>query len=83
MDDNKFKCLTDEIYELYRSFVDSGFSLDKAFELTKTYCSIAFVNQSIMLTQQECSRKSRREILNRYVRNRKTETQDSGTREGT
>lgn len=31
------KVVTDDIYLLYQSFVESGFSDDQAFELTNTY----------------------------------------------
>lgn len=67
MADNIFKHLTDEMYALYQSCKESGFGPGQAFELTKTYCSVAFVNQSIRLADK--SRNDRSAILRRYREN--------------
>lgn len=70
MKDNKFTPLTDEMYDLFLACLKSGFTDEQAFELTKSYCSVAFVNQALVIKEQENARYSRyvskREALNRY-----------------
>lgn len=83
MENNRFKALTDEMRELYWSCRDSGFTETQAFELTKTYCSIAFVNHAISNKEKACNYKIKREVLRHYAWNKEAEKQNSGTREGT
>ena len=53
---NKFAGLTDEMFELFISCIKSGFTEQQAFELTKSYCSVAFVGQAIELKNKEIER---------------------------
>ena len=53
---NQFTTLTDEMHELFESCKTSGFTEEQAFELTKTYCSVAFANQSIRMSQDHYDR---------------------------
>jgi hypothetical protein len=34
MDEERFKPVADELYELYKTFLESGFEKDQAFDLT-------------------------------------------------
>ena len=45
--ENPFTPLTNELYQLFSSCQESGFDQHQAFELTKTYCSVAFANHSV------------------------------------
>lgn len=36
MEDNRFTAMTDDLYELFRACLKSGFTDEQAFELTKT-----------------------------------------------
>ena len=60
MEDNMFNTLAAEMRLLFEALRYSGFTEQQAFELTKTYCSVAFVNQAIK--ENEYSRRSKREI---------------------
>lgn len=64
MSENRFTGLTDEMFELFISCIKSGFTEPQAFDLTKAYCSVAFVNQAINLKNEEIDRyrKIRRNI---------------------
>lgn len=64
IDEKYFAPLTDEMYYLYRSCINSGFDYKQAFELTKTYCTVAFANQSIRA--QESKTERYRKALARY-----------------
>lgn len=68
---NQFKSLTDEMYKLYESCRESGFDSSQAFELTKTYCSVAFVNNAIEANSRYRNRESHHEILRRYSEQKK------------
>lgn len=75
MKENIFKRLTDEMYMLYTSCTDSGFNHDQAFELTKTYCTVAFARQS--LEQKEISI-YQKELSMQRLRERLKEAKDNG-----
>lgn len=79
MKDNKFTPLTDEMYDLFLACLKSGFTDEQAFELTKSYCSVAFVNQALVIKEKENERYqkflSRKEILKRYNNETKTATE--------
>lgn len=77
MKENIFKRLTDEMYMLYTSCTDSGFNPDQAFELTKTYCAVAFARQS--LEQKEMSM-YQKELSMRRLRERLKEQNNDGIR---
>lgn len=47
MQENMFNPLAIEMRLLYEALHDSGFNEEWAFELTKTYCSVAFVNHVV------------------------------------
>lgn len=64
MEHNEFKQLTDSMFTLYMSLKESGFDDHQAFELTKTYCSVAFVDNAIRM-ERERYKKSRRELIDR------------------
>ena len=60
MKENQFAPLTDEMFDLFISCIKSGFTEPQAFELTKAYCSVAFVNQALNI-----NRVSKRELADR------------------
>jgi hypothetical protein len=69
-----FKLLAEQMYELYEELKNAGFDSIQAFELTKTYCTVAFANQS--MTQ----RVDKDEVMRKYwskVRERKVTTNES------
>ena len=70
MEENRFKLLSDELYELYTALKESGFNPDQAFEMAKTYCSVAFVSQAFQTRDNYYNRQhSRREIIDRMKKN--------------
>lgn len=73
-DENKFKTLTDECYELYTSFKDSGFGPAQAMVLTQEYVGVVFENQRQWLRSEEARRCSKSEILRRYRNKTQEET---------
>lgn len=44
---SKFKTSTDEVYELYKSFIDSGFTNEQAFELVSLYIHKSIIEDLI------------------------------------
>ena len=60
MQENMFNPLAAEMRLLFEALHDSGFTEQEAFELTKTYCSIAFANQA--LSDSRYSRRSKAEL---------------------
>lgn len=76
MQENIFNPLALELRMLFEACHDSGFTEQQAFELTKTYCSIAFVNQAVQTSQYEHRYRSKRELTEqfaKYVDKRKKE----------
>lgn len=49
MPENSYTPLTDDMYKLFESLKASGFTEGQAFELTKTYCTVAFANQAVRM----------------------------------
>lgn len=66
MQENIFNPMAVEMRLLYEALHDSGFTEQQAFELTKTYCSIAFVNQA--LSDSRYGRRSKQEITEQLRR---------------
>lgn len=60
MQENMFNQLAVEMRLLFEALHDSGFTEQQAFELTKTYCSVAFANQAMQTTYER--RKSKSEL---------------------
>ena len=58
---NKYKEFTDEIYLLYKSFIESGFTDYQAYELTEAY-----TRQSIWDSMFDPKKRSIQELLGRY-----------------
>lgn len=50
MQENMFNPTAVEIRLLFEALHDSGFTEQQAFELTKTYCSVAFANRAVQTT---------------------------------
>lgn len=64
--ESKFKYLADEMYDLYLALIDSGFDDHRAFELTKTYCTVAFANNALSKNAKDRQREASWEALRRY-----------------
>lgn len=60
MQENIFNPMAVEMRLLFEALHDSGFTEQQAFELTKTYCSVAFVNQAFETSRY--GRRSKQEI---------------------
>ena len=58
---NKYKEFTDEIYILYQSFIESGFTDYQAYELTEAYA-----RQSIADNMLVSKKRTRQEIYRDY-----------------
>ena len=58
---NKYKEFTDEIYILYQSFIESGFTDYQAYELTEAY-----TRQSIADSMLASKKRSRQELYMNY-----------------
>ena len=58
---NKYKELTDQIYLLYKSFIESGFTDYQAYELTEAY-----TRQSIWDSMFDQNKRSIQELLCSY-----------------
>lgn len=54
---NNFKELTDQIYSLYKSFIESGFTDYQAYELTEAY-----TRQSIAEIMLGINKRTRQEV---------------------
>lgn len=66
MQENMFNQLAVEMRLLFEALHDSGFTEQQAFELTKTYCSIAFVNQA--LGGSRYGRRSKQEVTEQMIK---------------
>lgn len=68
MQENIFNPMAVEMRLLFEALHDSGFTEQQAFELTKTYCSVAFANQAAQTTygyrrsKQETTELMRRQL---------------------
>jgi hypothetical protein len=60
MQENMFNPMAVEMRLLFEALHDSGFTEQQAFELTKTYCSVVFVNHA--LRESQYGRRSKQEI---------------------
>ena len=58
---NKYKEFTDEIYLLYKSFIESGFTDYQAYELTEAY-----TRQSILDSMFDSKKRIIQELLDKY-----------------
>lgn len=58
---NKYKEFTDQIYLLYKSFIESGFTDYQAYELTEAY-----TRQSILDSMFASKKRSRQEFYRDY-----------------
>lgn len=58
MEDSVFKALTDQAFELYLSFISSGFTREQAFELTKSQFSFVVLNRQV-----DEGRRTRRDMV--------------------
>lgn len=66
MADSIYKNFTDQIHELFQSFVSSGFTEEQALELTKSQHSFGFVIQVVENDRYEKMRAARKNSK-RYV----------------
>lgn len=64
---SRFKTATDEIYELYKSFMESGFTNDQAFELVSLYIHRTIVEDLI----NQKAKRTNADILREYANKRK------------
>lgn len=60
MADSVYKNFTDQMYELFRSFVSSGFTKEQALELTKSQHSFGFVISVVENDRYEKMRAARK-----------------------
>lgn len=58
----EFKYLTDEVFKLFTSFKQSGFSEEAALILTKEYMDVAFEHNAVRL-QEKRTRDLRKSLL--------------------
>ena len=58
---NKYKEFTDEIYILYQSFIESGFTDYQAYELTEAYTRQSIADNMLVL-----KKRTRQEIYRDY-----------------
>lgn len=65
--ENRFKPLAGDMYELFEACRDAGFDSMQAFELTKTYCSVAFVNQALDTKAKEERRRESYETIKKRM----------------
>lgn len=63
MADSVYKNFTDQMYELFQSFVSSGFTGEQALELTKSQHSFGFVIQVAENNRYEKMRAARKNVL--------------------
>lgn len=76
----RYKTITDEFYLLYGAFMDSGFTEEQAFELTKTYCHNNVVNSMLedINKRSKSSYKDLRRAYREYQEREKTEEKKGG-----
>lgn len=60
MADSVYKNFTDQMHELFQSFISSGFTEEQALELTKSQHSFGFVIQTVENERYEKLRAARR-----------------------
>lgn len=70
MADSVFKLLTDQTFELYRSFITSGFTEEQALELTKSQYAFAQTNYQAEYKRKSIDMESRRRVLEKFNRER-------------
>ncbi len=56
---NRFKHLTDEIRELYCSFIESGFNEAEALTMTHGYLKVAFENEAARIQYKQMRKTAR------------------------
>lgn len=60
MADSVYKNFTDQMYEIFQSFMSSGFTEEQALELTKSQYSFGFVIQTVENDRYEKLREARK-----------------------
>ena len=66
MADSIYKTFTDQTFDLYRSFVSSGFTAEQSFDLTNSYFSLATVNYQVELQRKRTRRDNIQKVMQRY-----------------
>lgn len=61
-----YKKYTDEFYSLFKSFMDSGFSEDQAFELISNYVRQSVLENLINIDMNASGKQSRADVYKRY-----------------
>lgn len=62
---NEFTPLAKSMHDLYLALWDSGFNTNQSFELTKEYCSVAFMNEFLRLKYEKNTR-SKEEVVEQF-----------------
>ena len=63
MADSVYKNFTDQLHELFRSFISSGFTEEQALELTTSQYSFGFVIQVVENERYEKRRADRKNLM--------------------
>lgn len=66
MADSVYKILTDQTFELYQSFISSGFTEEQALELTKSQYAFAQANYQADYKRRNIDTESRRRVLKKF-----------------
>ena len=64
---NIYKEITDEYFKLYQSFIESGFSEEQAFELTKEYCRSTVANNMVNYGKRYETRYFNKEVIKERI----------------
>lgn len=70
MEDSIYKALTDQTFELYQSFISSGFTAEQALELTKSQYAFANINYQTDYQRKRVDVESRRRVLEKFNKTR-------------
>ena len=66
MADSVYKILTDQTFELYQSFISSGFTEAQALELTKSQYAFANANYQADYQRRRIDKESRARLLKKF-----------------
>lgn len=77
---NPFTQMANQMYQLYTALLESGFTDERAFEMAKTYCSVAFMNQYLRSPEWKHDKYASYEKLRKLTNERKAKLSEEETK---
>ena len=77
---NPFAPMAEQMFQLYTALLHAGFTDERAFELSKTYCSVAFMNQYLRSPEWSHDKYTSYEKLRKLTKERMAKLSEEETK---